>query len=574
MLTTRLIASGFSTGQAQAIVGDAGLSLTAAGTNQATALQLVSPVNIFGTVAAGTGCILPTNPSPGDTVSIFNGGANPLTIYPVSGGYLNNQAANAPLTLAVQSHVVLQCVAKGGNKWAAPTLAGPSIIIGADVALNVVSTDTTQSAGVAFAVSNSASPSGGMSFIPASTSGAWNPVVSSGDSVIFANQGTIGSGTLALTTWASTGCGIRITPTQLLFTSNTGAYISGPSSGGAYNSLTVNGSRTDGGALMTISNSNTTSAPAALMAFSAANGAYYGYAGMGGTSGIFLVAQDASSSVVLGTNNITRFTITSAGITTVNAVAASQASLGVAASTGSAAGYAIDLLGNTGTNNPSQIRWVSNSYSTAYASAYADAANGLVLNTFVGTLQLQYNGTTYAYLNSGGQMVWYSGVSGSYVTTAAYAASDTGFVFHNATSGRTTYLTQNTTGGFGFYDTGGGNWIFYTTTAAPLQMVVPGSMLIGSKNTQAANGSVQLPNGTIMQWGTATTSGSGSVAITFPQTFPTGCYSVTVTGKATSGQTWCFITNTPSATGVTVYCNNSSTAAAVSAPFYWVAIGY
>ena len=54
--------------------------LTATGTNAATALPLTSSRNQFSTVAASTGALLPAAVV-GLDVTVFNDGANPLTVY-------------------------------------------------------------------------------------------------------------------------------------------------------------------------------------------------------------------------------------------------------------------------------------------------------------------------------------------------------------------------------------------------------------------------------------------------------------------------------------------------------------
>ncbi len=59
--------------------------LTAAGTTQATGLVLTRDINVVTTAATGTGVVLP-NFGIGAEVLVINQGANPLTIYPFSGG--------------------------------------------------------------------------------------------------------------------------------------------------------------------------------------------------------------------------------------------------------------------------------------------------------------------------------------------------------------------------------------------------------------------------------------------------------------------------------------------------------
>lgn len=69
--------------------------LVATGTNQATALVLASSLSLFATVAAGTGCLLPTANEEFLT-GIFNGGANPLTVYP-----FGSEAVNGTTSIAI-----------------------------------------------------------------------------------------------------------------------------------------------------------------------------------------------------------------------------------------------------------------------------------------------------------------------------------------------------------------------------------------------------------------------------------------------------------------------------------------
>jgi hypothetical protein len=84
--------------------------LVATGASQGTALALTADINMFGTVAAGTGAILPTlNPS--NNATVFNGGANPLLLYPPLGAKINNLAANAGYSIATATPLVeITCV--------------------------------------------------------------------------------------------------------------------------------------------------------------------------------------------------------------------------------------------------------------------------------------------------------------------------------------------------------------------------------------------------------------------------------------------------------------------------------
>lgn len=73
-------------------------SLTAAGTTQGSAAVLAADVNLFTTVAAGTGAVLTAGPA-GTWQKVLNRGAAALLVYPPSGGAIDAEAANAPVTI-------------------------------------------------------------------------------------------------------------------------------------------------------------------------------------------------------------------------------------------------------------------------------------------------------------------------------------------------------------------------------------------------------------------------------------------------------------------------------------------
>lgn len=114
-LQKKLTGSGFAPLQAVGIVGDAdtgapgSTGAVATGSNQATAYQISGAVTVFGTVAASTGAILPSNPSAStaDTVYVINAGSNALTIYPPVGGYINALAVNSGYSLAANTMTCL-----------------------------------------------------------------------------------------------------------------------------------------------------------------------------------------------------------------------------------------------------------------------------------------------------------------------------------------------------------------------------------------------------------------------------------------------------------------------------------
>jgi hypothetical protein len=98
-LQARLVTAGISAPAAQAIQGTVAPGLTATGTTQAGALPLGADCCNFTTVPAGSGAILPTM-NPGDQISVYNGGANALLVYPPVGAQIKSLAVNAGYSIA------------------------------------------------------------------------------------------------------------------------------------------------------------------------------------------------------------------------------------------------------------------------------------------------------------------------------------------------------------------------------------------------------------------------------------------------------------------------------------------
>ena len=116
-----MMGGGLSAGQANAINGYGTAGQTATGSTQGTAFALQTEFTEFTTVAASTGCILPSAsgalaPSTGDSFFIANNGANALSVYPPTGGQIGTVAANTAVSVAAGK--VGYFVAKGnGNYW-------------------------------------------------------------------------------------------------------------------------------------------------------------------------------------------------------------------------------------------------------------------------------------------------------------------------------------------------------------------------------------------------------------------------------------------------------------------------
>lgn len=110
--------------QARASMGFPSSGLTATGSTQGTALALPSDFNIFTTVAASTGSILPATGyqyQVTDTIIVVNHGANAMNVYPPTGGTIGTAAANT--ALAVPSGKTAWFLVVGTNAFAASVSA-------------------------------------------------------------------------------------------------------------------------------------------------------------------------------------------------------------------------------------------------------------------------------------------------------------------------------------------------------------------------------------------------------------------------------------------------------------------
>jgi len=88
--------------------------LTAAGTNQATALALTADINFVSTVAANTGVVIP-GAAAGKTVIVINRGANALLVYPSTGHNFDTLAANASISVPVNG--LLEVFGTSTTQW-------------------------------------------------------------------------------------------------------------------------------------------------------------------------------------------------------------------------------------------------------------------------------------------------------------------------------------------------------------------------------------------------------------------------------------------------------------------------
>ena len=110
MLGYKAFAAGLPIPLAECICKDVGTSISAAGTTQGTATELVNADSEITTAAAGSGVVLSASLAAGDSQTVFNAGANAVKVYPPSGMKINALATNAAMTLATNTGCFFKCV--------------------------------------------------------------------------------------------------------------------------------------------------------------------------------------------------------------------------------------------------------------------------------------------------------------------------------------------------------------------------------------------------------------------------------------------------------------------------------
>lgn len=112
-----IIRGGFSANQAKAVNGAVATALTAAGTVISDALDLTADTNVIGTCASGAGVQLPATEI-GDSVEVYNGGANACTVYPDGAtSQINGLSAGSGFLLA--TNTACYCRKITATRWTA-----------------------------------------------------------------------------------------------------------------------------------------------------------------------------------------------------------------------------------------------------------------------------------------------------------------------------------------------------------------------------------------------------------------------------------------------------------------------
>jgi len=105
-LARNIMGGGFSAGQAKALNGAIRTGITASGTVIGDAFDLTGDVNLIATCGSGAGVQLPSC-EVGDSLVVYNGGANACKVYPdSSSAQINQIAAGGAMTLGLNTSCI------------------------------------------------------------------------------------------------------------------------------------------------------------------------------------------------------------------------------------------------------------------------------------------------------------------------------------------------------------------------------------------------------------------------------------------------------------------------------------
>lgn len=116
MLSYKAAQMGMRQEHVRAIGLDVVTGISAAGTTQGTATTLDADKNFISTAASGSGVVLSVNAIGGDDQFVYNGGSNPMKVYPPSGAQINSLGTNNPMILAIRTGATFHCAST--TQWA------------------------------------------------------------------------------------------------------------------------------------------------------------------------------------------------------------------------------------------------------------------------------------------------------------------------------------------------------------------------------------------------------------------------------------------------------------------------
>ncbi len=105
----RIVQSGLSAINAQAVQGTVASAVTATGGSQAAAFPLAADYN-YVNGGSTLGVIIPAM-NPGDEITVYNKNAGAIQVYPPTGAIINGLGANSPYAVAAATpFAVVACI--------------------------------------------------------------------------------------------------------------------------------------------------------------------------------------------------------------------------------------------------------------------------------------------------------------------------------------------------------------------------------------------------------------------------------------------------------------------------------
>lgn len=97
---------------------------------------------------------------------------------------------------------------------------------------------------------------------------------------------------------------------------------------------------------------------------------------------------------------------------------------------------------------------------------------------------------------------------------------------------------------------------------------------VAQSSSLAPNGWAKFSNGLIVQWGLATTSSGGGVAVTLPTAYPTAQLSAVASANTNGVNPTVMTVNALTTTQLTLYSSYGPSGAGVPITAYWISLGY
>lgn len=508
------------------------VAVTAAGATQGTATALTTSFNVITTVTASTGVALPTPSKAGLLVTVVNRGANPLAVYPASGGTIDGAVLNAPVTLPSGTAATYE--ASSTTQWytVVPAISGSggTTVTYGNGGIVISSTASSSNGTIALQAGSNIVITPGIGTNNYSIATSLTPTFTSltlSTPLMIASGGTgaaslTGNGVVGVNAGGTALTSTTLTNGQLLIGSTGSAPVAATIAGTANQVSIANGAGS-----ITASTPSTFIAPGTVKDTS---GMYHST-----TTGIAAAGATQGTATALTTSY--------------NIVTSVAASTGVALPTPAAAGLIITIE-NRGANT-------LNVYPASGGTIDAAAANAPVTIPANGVARYEASSTTQWYTTTP-VLAGAGGISTAYgngVVTATMTATPS---FTSLTLSNPLAVSSGGTGTASLI----GNALVTTNaggTALTATAMTNGQLAIGNTGSAPTFGTI---SGTASQ--ITITNGAGTITASVPSTFvapgnmqdTSGLYLSTITGISAAGATQ------GTATAITTSNNVVSTVAA------------